>query len=305
MHSALTSHWCFNCELIKMEENKLKLDNFKTKLQKYFHYLRNFEVPPKAFYFSSDSISIAELFDELLNYISIPLRFFGFGIYDDNYIYCSKIFIMWTLAALIITLIVFCNLYTFRDETVKFLYSFLCLSFIPQVAARFYTFIALRENHLELKELSKNFIESYEDKKSKEIFEGWILKATHLIFTYVFLHCIVVSVLLLFPILYLIILNERVLLIGIELPFMDWKNSFFAFSLHVIFHGFLSCVYVTSTLATVGVVITFLTVSFAQFDTLKMHLATLNDLAIKENHDSLKIKELIRKIAISHNNVLE
>lgn len=271
------------------------------KFQEFIQFILNFEIPPKSFYFSSDSLTNELLFQELLEYISIPLNFFGFGVYSDNYEFFNLRFKFWTLFSIITSSIIVKNVVDFYEDTVKFLFSFLILSILPQIAARFYSFIALRKNHLALRNFTEKIIRDCLDEKSRIVIEKWILKATHIIFIYILINFVMVIFFISFPILYLLIEEKRILLIGIELPFMDWKTSWAAYFLHVLFQDAVSLIYMYSTVPVVAVVISFLSISFAQFDILKTYLSDINEIV----EDEGKIQELLKKISMYHVTVIK
>lgn len=261
------------------------------------------EVPPKNFYFSSENISVSQMFQELLKYLQIPLNFFGFGVYSDDYVFFSRKFVAWTIVAIAVTGIVVYDIYAVREDATKLISCLVSLTLVPQVAARFYTFIFLRNEHVSLKHQSVKFIESCKHEIHQKIYENLMMKTTHFYFCYVIANYLALIAMLAFQLFYLVAYNERVLMVPFEIPFSDYQHSLAGYVANLIFHVTVAFLYMYSTVATIGSVIIFVTVIFAQFNILEVLLDDLNEMARTGSHE--EAYEILRTIVEVHTKLKE
>ena len=100
-------------------------------------------------------------------------------------------------------------------------------------------------------------------------------------------------------------MNEKILLVGIELPFIKWEDSWFGYGINY-FHQLLCMTYFfAGSICSLCNIICFVTSGLCQFDVLKILLNEINEFAIENkngsNDDKIGIK--IKFLATTHNNL--
>lgn len=292
----LEKKFYFKTRKIKMPQKKVK-ENILV----FLNCLKKFEVPPKSFYFSSEGITLKQMFEELLNYLQRMLNVFAFDIYADDYVFFTKKLILWTLLSLVIIAIIGYNFYVLREDTLKLISVLFCIYLLPQIAARFYTYLALRHEHLSLKKLTIIFIENCDQERHIKVYEKLIMRTVHFLFCYFIINIMSLVAMVCLPLFYFCFYNERILIVYLELPLLDYQNSLIAFLIHISVHAFLGFAYMISTMATVTSVVIFLTIVFAQFDILIIWLKDLNQhILAKEDEEAYDVLKIIVDI---HNDV--
>jgi hypothetical protein len=111
-----------------------------------------------------------------------------------------------------------------------------------------------------------------------------------------------VILILIYPIIFYLITGERILHFGIEIPFLDWKNSWFAYGFNFGYQCMTLSLFICASIFSMVLVIIFLSNGLAQFDILKMLLDQLNQLAIsdRKGENESKILSVIKLITEMH-----
>ncbi|XP_070502404.1 putative odorant receptor 83c [Chironomus tepperi] len=266
-----------------------------------------FRIPTKSSYFSSDIITHMQMADEIVDYANKWGRKIGAGIFDNDFKITNRI-IMSVMSLMTFTCII--NLYDiflFRNDMVRCVFCLLTFSADVQGFIKFYTFLWLRENILDLKKQSEKFHEHFASVKSSNKFEDQFMIAAHVSAGLTILYVCTFILIVIYPIIFYLIMNKRILHFGIELPLIDWEYSWIGYGINFIHQVMLTFAFFCASLCSLYIIICFMTSAIGQFDVLEILLDELNDLAIgnedgkKDDEISTKIKFLIQ----THANLIE
>ena len=258
-------------------------------------------------YFSSDVITPSQMFNDLLKKASDCAKLVGSDIYDPNFrpftfLFNATLVVLFGLVAINVY-----DIYLFRNDIVRCVFCMITLSASFQSLAKTYTFIVLRQNQLALKEKAENFLVNLETPEFSEVFEKWMMLAAHtgVFITVLYLFC--VGLIIVYPVIFYFIFGERILHFGIEIPMLDWKESWVAYGLNFLFQCICLILFVSASIATNFIVICLLTSAFGQFEMLNILISHLNQLAINndEGKNNGEIKAAIKLLVQKHMELIE
>ncbi|KAL7029968.1 hypothetical protein ACKWTF_006450 [Chironomus riparius] len=253
------------------------------------------KIPTKSTYFTSEAVTHLQMVDEIFEFAMKCGSLIGGRILDINYKLSSKKVIFIMLMAISTCIINIFDLYLFRKDSVRSVFCLLTISAQSQGFAKFYTFGCLRENILNLRKQSEKFHEHFSSLKSSKIFEEKFMIVAHISAGLTILYICTFILIAVYPIIYYFIMNERILHFGLELPFIDWKDSWIGYGLNFIHQIFLVFIFLCFSIVTICIIICFMTSGMCQFDVLSLLLAELNELALS-NEDGSKNNEIHQKV---------
>ena len=266
-----------------------------------------FKIPTKSTYFSSDVITHLQMADEIFEYAMKWARLCGAEIFDQNYKFTNKK-LEFTVSLLTLTSIInIYDIFLFRDDIVRCVFCLLSFSCEVQSFAKVYSFLWLHGNFLSLRKQCEKFHEHFSSLKSSKMFEEKFMIASHVIAVLTVLYICTFILLVLYPIIFYFIMNERILICGIELPFINWKESWIGFGINLIHQMMCLFTFFCGSIFSLCVTICFITTEVCQFDVLKILRDELNELIIK-NQDGSKNKEIrsqINFLAKTHANLID
>jgi hypothetical protein len=98
-----------------------------------------------------------------------------------------------------------------------------------------------------------------------------------------------------YPIVFYLIFEERILHFGVEIPGLDWKNSWIAYSLNFFHQSSCFVIFVIASIPSIMIIVTYLMTSFAYFEVLSNLLKDLDEIIIN-NENGEKNKEITAQI---------
>lgn len=267
----------------------------------------NFKFPTKSSYFSSDVITHSQMVNEIFEYTMIPARFIGAGIYDKNFqVLNKKLIFLLTLLTITMSINVY-DIYYFRNDIVRCIFCLMTFSAGVQGYIKFYTFVILRKDLIELRNAAEKFHENFESPKSSKIFENKFMIATHVSATLTLLYVCTFILLSIYPILFYFITNERILHFGIELPFIDWKYSYVGYTINFVHQLYCALSFFCGSIPTLCIIICFMTSAIGQFDVLEILLDEINELSLvnedRQNDNRIKMKIIF--LIQTHTNLVD
>lgn len=272
-------------------------------------FLRKFlKVPTKETYFSSGSITHQQMFSELCEKVMIPSRYLGANIFDKDYYEFNFLILILTFGLLTSTFAInIYDIYLFRKSLVRCVVCFFIFTAAFQSYNKIYTFVFMKQNCIELKEKCESFHQNFRSAKSVEIFEMWMLRAAHVGFFITVMYTIVGVLISVYPMIFYFLLDERILHFGIEIPMLDWKNSWIAYGIKYIHQSTILIAFVTSSIPSISIVVIYISTAFAFFDILSVLLDELDQISIKNegNKNDKAIKEMIKLITEHHMELIE
>jgi hypothetical protein len=258
--------------------------------------IRNFfKIPSKSYYFSSGTITPQQMFNELMENYMKCLRVIGANILHDSH---NNLNIRFAFAIFYLTFLFVINIYDiyiFRDDLVRDVFCILTMSGEIQSYAKVYVFIFMKKNCTELKQEAENFFKSFENVNATEIFEVWMMRTAHIFASIIFLYIIAYILIVTYPIVFYLIFEERILHFGVEIPGLDWKYSWIAYSLNFFHQSSCLIIFVIASFPSIMINITYLMTSFAYFEVLSYLLKDLDEIIIN-NENGEKNKEITAQI---------
>ncbi|KAL7029972.1 hypothetical protein ACKWTF_006454 [Chironomus riparius] len=266
-----------------------------------------FKIPTKSSYFSSDVITHWQMVDEIFEFIMKWGRLIGVGIFDQNFEITNRIITILMSLMTFNCIVNFCDIYLFRKDMVRCVFCLLTLSTCIQGFAKFYTFLWLRDNVLNLRKQSEKFHEHFSSLKSSKIFEEKLMIVAHVSAGLTILYICTFILIAVYPIIYYFIMNERILHFGLELPFIDWKESWIGYGINFIHQIVSISTFFCASNLSLCVIICFMTSGICQFDVLDILIDELNDSAIgnEEGKKSDEINAKIKFLVQTHVNLIE
>lgn len=260
------------------------------------------KVPSKSTYFSSNVITHSQMFDELMARLMDCAKIVGSDILNPNYQIVNLAFIISFIMIIFMIFISIYDAYLFRKDLVRCAFCLLNLSATFQAVTKIYTFLVLRENHVELNKISQKIHGDSKTLKSSEIFEKWMMIAAHMGGFMTVMYLIVGSLISIYPIIFYVVFNERILHFGVEIPGLNWKESWFAYALNFVHQVTSFLLFIFASIPSIFMIICFLTTAFAQYEWLNFLLSDLNDLASdnEQGQNNCAIKEKIKVIIKLH-----
>lgn len=267
-----------------------------------------FKIPTKETYFSSASITHFQMYEELLDKSMIPARYLGANIFDKSHKKLNLLIIsMFSLVVGTFVINIY-DIYKFRKDLVRDAFCILTFTAAFQSYAKLYTFLFLKENCVELENKGRKFHENFKSEKSSEIFEKWMLRAAHVGLVLTIMYSIAAVLIIIYPAIFYFLFNEKVLHFGIEIPFLDWQNSWIAYGINYIHQSICLICFILSSISAISVIVIFISNAFAHFDILSFLLIELDQITIKSVGDYKKkkeIKDMILTIIKHHMELIE
>lgn len=272
-----------------------------------YNFKKVFKFPSKSNYFSSKSASPLQMYEEIMEMCMKFTLIIGANIFHSNH---RKLNLNLVLTIIYLNLTFVLNVYDvyiFRDDLVRDIFCVLSISAEIQSYAKVYVFIFLKKNCTALKIKGENFFKKFNNKKSNEIFEIWMMRTAHIGVLIFFLFIVTTIIIITYPIIYYLIAQERILHFGFEIPMLDWKSSWFAYSLNFFHQASSFILFVIASIPSIVIIVIYIMTSLACFDILSILLKDLNEIAIK-NENGCKnkdIKEMIKFILEVHLELIE
>jgi hypothetical protein len=201
------------------------------------------------------------------------------------------------------------NIYEFREDFERQIFCVVTLGIGIQGIKKTHTFIFNRREILKLLKLAEDFhkrSKDSKDSKSANVFEKWMMTMAHIGSFLAVTFSIVAFLVLIYPAVFYLIVNEKILHFGFIIPGIDWTSPT-GYTINFIYHTYQ--IYLT----TVGLYVTciftifFIINAFAQFESLELEIDNLGDLATKNknNCNDKQIKSAIKDITDQHVKLLE
>jgi hypothetical protein len=274
---------------------------------KVFRMLKSFKLPTKSDYFSSDAISPTQMCEELIEIIMKFSRPIGCNIFDNDYtIFSVPLFKLLFVILFVLTLAFFNAVKFVEDEPVRSLICLIAFTIISQALPKVITFVVLRKSVEELKDRALAVYEKFHTQKVNEICETRMMQVTHFGTVFVGLISVCCFILAIYPLFFRIFGIDAVFL-ELEIPFIEWKDSWIGFGVHLSMGLYLCYVFVIGATASNLTVVGFLVVAIIQYDILKMLLKELSE-GIEGQGKEVNVsrnKEMIQKIVEMHVELLE
>ncbi|CAO1360022.1 unnamed protein product [Diamesa hyperborea] len=251
-------------------------------------------------YFKNNESSV-KMFQKTIETVNYCGGLIGCNIHTPNYtVHCVLFYIL--LLDLVTYLSVnFYSVYIFRNDFVSSTFCVVTLGMGFQGAIKLYTFIFHRSDMLKICSKIENIHKSATNTKIKNVLEQNVIYTCMAGSFLIPLYTMSGILMFIYPIAYYALYGEIILHFGFLLPFIDWK-SYLGYILNFMHQTLQICIVMSAWLFTNWQYVIFITNAFGQYDSLKILLNDLNDLA-KTNNDGCndkKIKDLIKDIAEMH-----
>ncbi|KAL7029969.1 hypothetical protein ACKWTF_006451 [Chironomus riparius] len=266
-----------------------------------------FKLPTKSTFFSSDVISHLQMADEIFKYAMKWARLCGGEIFDKNYKFTNKKLLFTVILLTLTSIINIYDIFLFKNDIVRCVFCLLSFSCEVQSFAKIYSFLWLHINFLNLRKQCEKFHEHFSSLTSSKMFERKFMIAAHVITILTILYICTFILLVLYPMIFYLIMNERILICGIELPFIDWKESWIGYAINLTHQMMCLFTFFCGSIFSLCVTICFITCGVCQFDVLKILLDELNELIV-HNKDGNKYQEIqgnINFLAKTHANLID
>lgn len=184
----------------------------------------------KSTYFSSSSITCSQMIDEIYEFAMKIGRLTGAGLFDRNYTLLNRratlmIFILITGCFLTVY-----DMYKFYEDSYRFMFCCLLCSGQMQSFIKIYSFGFRRKDFFELRKQAEKFHENFQSTHLSKMFEEKLMQVTHVCAILTFLYLSSYVLISVFPIGFYLITGKRILHVGIELPFIDWEESYVGYA---------------------------------------------------------------------------
>jgi hypothetical protein len=264
------------------------------------------KIPTKETYFGSEPLSLLEMFKNMVEKVNWVGKLIGCNIYSKNFSPRTIPFFLLNLTLFGYMALNFYSLYLYRYNLERFFFCLVTLAATMLGPPMIYTFVIHRSEHLDLVARNEKFLSNFNTEASNQIFEKWIVITCHvsaLLFVTVLFCSLMIFI---YPIIYYLIVGEKVLHFGTELPLVDWTTPL-GYFLNFAYVATLVHTYCCAINATLIFTIFYIVVSFGQFELLTHLLENLDELILKnkKGEHNAEIKEQIRLIAQMHVELLE
>jgi hypothetical protein len=267
---------------------------------------KKFQIPTKSTYFKSEKLSPLEMFKQNVDRASYVGGFVGCDVLTPSYSPTNWRFLVCFGNCLAFIFLSFYEIYIFREDLVRCLFCLISLGISFQGVMKVKAFVFSRQTLWKIIESIEKFFTHFNTKEANQMFESWLMFSSHIgvaLFVLLFLCGMLV---LIYPLIFYVIMGEKILHFGFELPLIDWQTSF-GYSLNFLYTVQLVYMFISSFFATCYSNILFLMMAFGQFELLKMLLEDLDE-TIKTNENGKKndaIKKQIKLLAELHNELVE
>lgn len=258
--------------------------------------------PNKETYFSSSEITHLLMYRELLQMSMRPAKYLGANIFDESYKkYNWLIIAIFSLLTFTFIITIY-DIYLFRKDLVRCAFCIINLTASFQSYGKLYTFIFMKENCILLKTKGEKIHQDFKDEKHAEILEKWMIRAAHVGFFITLMYIVVCFIIVIYPSLFYFILGERILHFGIEIPLLNWKNSWFGYALNYIYQSMCMICFTLGSIPTITIVVIYISTAFAYFDILSILIEELNQMTriSDENLKNNQVKAMIKLIIEHH-----
>lgn len=265
-----------------------------------------FNLPTKKFYFKTEAVSTADMFQTTVKFANFIGRSIGVNILDTDFSNWNLLLLFNYFDMVTYFMISFENIYSFRDELERQVFCVVTLGMGFQVAVKLYTFIFKRSEILELISMTKNFCGSSNDVRAKQCSEKWILISCHLgaFVGFLFFGCALLM--FSYPFIYYGIMGEKILHFGFVIPGTDWKSPQ-GYTINFFHHTYQIFAVIMGLYGSVVITLILILQAFAQYDSLKIMLDDLNAFAVNnlDGRQNRIIKICIGRITDEHVKLLE
>lgn len=259
------------------------------------------KLPTKKTYFKSEVISSIDMFRKTIQFADYVGRIIGCDIFSPQFSKFNPVLCVMYFDLITYLLIIFQNIYAFRDDFVRIAFCVVTLGFGFQCIVKLYTFVFNRKQVLLLVSLTESFHESASNKKALDRFETWNLMFCHVASVGAILFYGCSFILFCSPIVYYLFTWKRILHFGFIIPGIDW-TTVDGYSLNFLHQTFQIYTVINALFLTTYCSIIFMFNAYAQFDSIQTLLETLDHLV--ENNQKHKndanIKACIADITNGH-----
>ena len=258
------------------------------------------KMPTKETYFKNNESSV-KMFQKTIEAVNFCGGLIGCNIHTPNYtVHCTLFYILF-LDLITYLSINFYSVYFFRNDFVLTTFCLVTLGMGFQGAIKLYVFIFHRVDMLKICKKIENVHKSATNKKIKHVLEQNVIYSCIAGSILIPLYIMSGILMFIYPIMYYIIFGEKTLHFGFLLPFIDWK-SYLGYTLNFMHQTLQICIVMSAWLFTNWQYVILITNAFGQYDSLKILLTELDDLA-KTNISGCndrKIRKLIGVIVEMH-----
>lgn len=267
----------------------------------------NIKLPKKSTYFSSNSISHVQMQNELFDYVMQPTKVFGGELFDKGYTMVNTKMILLIILCSSTVILNAYDIYAFSDDMARCVFCLLTFSAGIQSFSKLYCFIWRREDIHDLRQRTEGAYKRLRSHKSSESFENKLMQATHVVAGLTLLYIATYILISIYPIILYYILGKRILHFGIEIPFVDWKESYFGYALNFTHHMSILTVFFCGSTAALGITIILMANVFGQFLVIEQLLDDLNKLALQNvnGRNDRKIRKLLRFLIDAHHELTD
>ena len=257
--------------------------------------------PTKSFFFKSNE-QADEMFKKSLKItFGTFCRLIGCDIFSDKFTVHTFLFYGLVIDLISYLIISFQNIYSFRNDFIRSTFCVVTLGMGFQGAIKLYTFIFHRSDMLKYYDLTVLFQQSVQNFKIKNTLENSVLNSCIAALILIPMYLVCAILVFIYPIVYYMIISEKILHFGFILPFID-AESHLGYLLNFFYHSLQIFIVINATISSNILFILFINSAFGLYDALKILVQKL-DLLTKENDDRCNddlIKQYIREIASIH-----
>ena len=257
--------------------------------------------PTKSFFFKAHE-KADEMFRKSLKKTVAPFfRCVGWNIFSTNFTVHTFIFYGLFFDIVSYFIINFYNIYLFREDFIRSTFCVVTLGMGFQGAIKLYTFVFRRSDMLRLHDLIVIFQQSVTSLEIQKALENSVINSCSAALFLIPAYIISATLMFIYPIVYYIIYDEKILHFGFILPFID-EHSQFGYALNFFHHSLQIFLVVNVLVASNIVFVMFVNGAFSQYDALTILLQELDTIA-SQNDDGCNdqlIKQYIKEIASIH-----
>jgi hypothetical protein len=115
------------------------------------------------------------------------------------------------------------------------------------------------------------------------------------------MYIIVCVFIIIYPVIFYFVFDEIILHFAIEIPALDWKNSWIAYAVNYFHHCIILTTFTLGSIPSISAVVIYTSTAFAHFDILISLLEELDKLTVsKIEEKEVKIKAMIKMIIEHH-----
>lgn len=265
-----------------------------------------FRIPTKADYFSSESLSNQAMVAKITAFVNGVAKLEGCDIFTEDYTPLNLRLALGSSVLIINVFMTFHNVYYFGNDLVRFCFLMVAFASALQSVSMLDLFIGDREKIKGLIRRIEKLCEKHNTAKFNAIFERWIILSCH--FALVIGIVLILCGLLIFvyPAIFYAIFREKILHMGFELPFVDWRTTF-GYTLNFIYVGAAIFYFLIGLFTSIQLTILNIFLSFAQFEFIGTLLNEFNELIAgnQTGENAIKIKKIIGEITENHYELIE